>query len=233
MGKLGKARTMSEGITGQLRDEILDGRWRPGQQLQLTQIAERYATSTTVVREALLRLNGERLVRLRPNRGFFVSELSLGELSDLTEYRTVTEQLGVRLSVARGDLSWESKLIAAHHTMSRTAIRDPANSRHLSSEWVAAHRTFHAILIEACNLEVLTETAASLADMTELYRRWSVPAVEQEDRDVLAEDTAILEAALDRDAERTAELIRRHYDITLQIILAAGLALDAVAGSGE
>ena len=127
MAKRTDAETLSKHIRDELRTNMLVGRWAPGDRLQLNQISEQFNTSSTVVREALTRLAGERLVVLRPNRGFFVPTLSLDELRDITELRCVNEQFGVTLAIERGDLAWEGELIAAHHTMERTPSRDEEN----------------------------------------------------------------------------------------------------------
>jgi DNA-binding transcriptional MocR family regulator len=71
----------------EVRRAILGGEWKPGAKLQPRTLAERFGTSTTVVREALTRLAGDGLVTTRRNRGFFVPGLNLRELSDITKLR--------------------------------------------------------------------------------------------------------------------------------------------------
>ncbi|MFD1213636.1 GntR family transcriptional regulator [Arthrobacter sp. GCM10027362] len=216
----------------EIRSAVLGGGWKPGERLRPAVLAERFGTSTTVVREALARLAGDGLVAARRNRGFFVPQLDLRELGDVTELRCVSEALAARLSLERGDLQWESELNAAHHHLSRVPRRDPAAAERITEEWTAAHKAFHAKILEAAACPAMSRLAANLAGSTELYRRWAAPSAAAAVRDVEREHRSILEAALARDAAGLAALLRAHYEATVQVVLESGLAADP-AGEPE
>jgi DNA-binding GntR family transcriptional regulator len=222
MAKRTDAETLSNHLRDALRRDILSGQWSPGAKLQLTALSEHYETSSTVVREALTRLVGDRLVLLRPNRGFFVPELSLADLEDITEMRCVNEELAVRLAVERGTLEWESELIAAHHTLERTQRRDPENPDLHTQAWNDAHQAFHAKLIEACRVPVLIDLTNVLSDLSQLYSRWAGMATRNVPRDIEQEHRDILAAALARDPRLTAALLRAHYQTTMAAVRNAG-----------
>lgn len=218
---MAKASTQSvEGI----RHTILTGQWAPGERLQPTVLAEQFGTSTTVIRESLTRLAGEHLVVIRTNRGFFVPELDLQELADITELRCVTEALAARLAVERGDVNWESELIAAHHKLSRTPRRLPQDPQATNPDWWVAHRAFHQALLAPCDCQPMTQMSTNLANFTELYRRWAAPSPAATQRDVEAEHQQILDAALTRDSELLSSLLRKHYEATVQVVMDSGLA---------
>lgn len=221
-------RKRGTGVHEQIRRDIMAGRWRPGEKLKPVALAESYSTSTTVVREALTRLVGDHFIVIEPNRGFFVPTLSLDELRDLTEVRCRTESLALEWAVERGDLAWESELIATHHTLSRIPRRGPNDPEHVAEAWAQAHRDFHSKLIAACNLPVLTDLCRLLSDSTELYRRWAAPSPAASGRDVESEHQAILQATLDRDGVRASELLRAHYERTVDVVLQSGL-VDGVS----
>ncbi|OIH83210.1 hypothetical protein BLJ79_16615 [Arthrobacter sp. UCD-GKA] len=214
-----------------VRADLLAAQWPPGGKLQPGVLAARYDSSTTVIREALTRLAGDGLVVVIPNRGFFVSELDLRELRDITELRCITEELAVSLSLERGGLEWESDLMAAHYGLVRTPRRAAGDLVHINGEWAAAHRAFHTKLLEACACPHMTRLAANLADHTELYRCWAAPSDAASVRDVEKEHLDILEAALARDAVLTASLLRAHYQATVDVILRAGLVQGAASPS--
>lgn len=71
MARQANAETISEVVRSKLRADIFAGQWAPGTNLQVGELTKRYAASSTVVREALVRLAGEKLLQFRPNRGFF------------------------------------------------------------------------------------------------------------------------------------------------------------------
>lgn len=212
----------------QVRSGILHGNWSPGARLRPSELARRFETSTTVVREALSSLVGDGLVVARPNYGFFVPELNLPELQDITELRCVTEALGARMAAERGNMDWEANLAAAHHRLMRTPRRQPEDPSYINTEWAVAHRDFHLALLSASECRPLIQLASNLADSTELYRRWAAPTESAAHRDVEAEHTALLEAALAHDGELLGDLLRAHYEATLHVVLDAGLVPEVV-----
>src|SRR5438270_5864488 len=97
------ARSLTERIYACLRADILAGRFEPGQRLRPTELAGINGVSLNVVREALNRLAGERLVRASPQQGFAVVTLTAEDLADLTDVRELVEATALRRSIERGD----------------------------------------------------------------------------------------------------------------------------------
>lgn len=213
-------------ITSDLREAILNGRWQPTTRLQPSVLSSDFGVSTTIIRETLTRLAGEGLVENRPNRGFFMRDLSLRELSDITELRCASEAIAVRLSITRGNLQWESELTALHHQLAKTPRRSANDPNHFTPEWSRVHREFHLKLIGACDCEPMITLASNLMSKTELYRQWAAPAPSASKRDVEREHLELLEAALARDVERTTELLIAHYYRTVDVVLESGLAVE-------
>lgn len=205
-----------------IREAVLDGEWSPGDRLQPMALSRRFDTSTTVVREALAILAGDGLVVARPNQGFFIPKLDIQEFKDSTELRCVAEALGARLATERGDLQWESDLVAAHHRLARTPRRDPGDPHRILPEWAAAHREFHRALLSACGSTQILHFAANLADSADLYRRWAATTGAASGRDVEKEHTELFESALARDGEELGRRLRAHYEATLDVVLRAG-----------
>src|SRR5450432_3058492 len=117
--------TKAERVYDHLRGDILAGRHQPGQRLRYAELCDRYQTSTGVLREAMLRLSEQGLVKGEPQQGFQVVDLTVEDLQDLSEARVALETLALRYAMAEGDIDWESRLIAAHHRLSRTPLQDP------------------------------------------------------------------------------------------------------------
>jgi DNA-binding GntR family transcriptional regulator len=232
MAKRTDSETLSKHIRDALRSDILAGHWSPGEKLQLTALSEHYQTSSTVIREALTRLVGDRLVQLKPNRGFFVPPISLAELEDITELRCVNEEFGITLAIERGGLDWESELIAVHHTLERTPRRRAEDPDQHTPEWNDAHQAFHAKLMEACGVPVLIDLTCTLSDIAQLYGRWAGVATREAKRDVEQEHRDILAAVLKRDAPAAAKLLRRHYETTMDAVRKAGeVGLEKAVGT--
>ncbi|MDR7083307.1 DNA-binding GntR family transcriptional regulator [Arthrobacter ginsengisoli] len=218
MARRANAETISEGVREMLRADIFAAQWAPGTNLQIGELTKRYAASSTVVREAMVRLAGEKLLQFRPNRGFFISEYSLEELRGLGGLRCRVEEYGLTLAIERGDVDWESDLVALHHRLERTPRRDSEDPHHITAEWFVAHQGFHAKLLEACGVPLLQDFAATLGEATALYRLWTAPDQRAQSRDIEAEHRAILEATIARDAPTATKLLREHYMRTIDII---------------
>jgi len=78
-------------ITDQLRQAILDGTHPAGSQLRQDALGEAYGVSRIPVREALFQLEAEGLVKIVPQKGAIVSELSLDEINDVFDLRIILE----------------------------------------------------------------------------------------------------------------------------------------------
>ena len=118
------APTRTEQVYARMRSDILAGHLTPGAKLPFAELVARYGGSTSVIREGLTRLVEQGLVQAEPQHGFRVVPLSISDLDDLTTARCELEGLVLRLSIAAGDLEWESAIVAAHHTLERTPMGD-------------------------------------------------------------------------------------------------------------
>jgi DNA-binding GntR family transcriptional regulator len=89
----------SQRIAGALREEILGGRYLPGERIRQEGIAARYGASRIPVREALAMLAAEGLVTLVVNTGAWVTRLSAAECAEAYLIRERLEPLLLRASL--------------------------------------------------------------------------------------------------------------------------------------
>src|SRR4051812_10817236 len=101
---MSSSRTRAERVFIELRDDLLAGRWYPGQKLPFEELCAKYDASVGVIREALQRLAEQGLVLVEPNRGFRVVPVSADDLRQLTEARLQVEPATFRLAVEQGTL---------------------------------------------------------------------------------------------------------------------------------
>jgi DNA-binding GntR family transcriptional regulator len=218
--------TRSEQVYAQLRRDILAGRLLPGSKLRFADLTQRYGCSTSVVREGLSRLAEQGLVQSEPQHGFHVTPLSLDDLEDLTEARCALEGMVLRLSVERGDIAWESEVVAAHHALDRLSMAVAGSPADVRDDWTTAHARFHSALLSACPNQRLRSLALTLRDAAELYRRWSRPIGGDIDRDVRGEHRALADAALRGDAEEAVRLLEEHLRRTTRALGAPERAMS-------
>src|SRR5579885_1243438 len=74
-----------------LRDDIVSGLLRPGDQLVEARLASDLGVSKTPVREALIRLQRDGLVSIEPYRGARVLEPSNDDIREILEFRELLE----------------------------------------------------------------------------------------------------------------------------------------------
>ncbi|GII90614.1 hypothetical protein Ssi02_08450 [Sinosporangium siamense] len=129
--------------------------------------------------------------------------------------------MAFRYSIERGDLAWESRVIAAHHTLENTPMTVDSDPELFSEEWAKAHSHFHVTPFDGCGSPRLCDLALSLRDSAELYRRWSRPIGQDRERDIAGEHRRLMEAALARDADTGAARLRAHITRTTRVLLEA------------
>ncbi|MBV9484007.1 MAG: GntR family transcriptional regulator [Acidobacteria bacterium] len=94
--------TLSEKVYAGFKRDIVHGVFQPGESLSEKDLARRYGTSRTPVREAAVRLQKDRLLRIVPNRGYFVAQITLQVLNDIYEFRTAVECASAELAAVKG-----------------------------------------------------------------------------------------------------------------------------------
>ncbi len=74
-----------------IKDIILNRQVQPGRQLRIEDLAKKLNISRTPIREALLKLESEGLVRISSRVGFFVADFTVSDLRELFELRELIE----------------------------------------------------------------------------------------------------------------------------------------------
>lgn len=91
-------RTMAAAACDELRRRILEGEFPEGSQLRQDALSKELGVSHIPIREALVQLDSEGLVRIAPHRGAVVAELSLAEIEELFALRALLEPRLLRAS---------------------------------------------------------------------------------------------------------------------------------------
>jgi len=224
------AASLTEDVYRRLRADLLACRLMPGQKLKIEELCERLGAGSSAVREALSRLAADGFVVVEPQRGFRVTPLSFDELRDLTNVRCQIEGLCIRDAIERGDIDWETNLIAALHRLSRTPERLPSDPQRYSDAFAVAHTAFHHAVVAACASPWLLRLREQLFAQHERYRWMSMPLA-QVTRDLEVEHSGIAKAAIARRADEAVERMTAHLQLTADLILSSPLLADAANAS--
>lgn len=217
------AKTIGESVYRRLRSDIIWGKLPPGAPLRFDELRKRYAAGITPLREALSRLTSERLATSSGQRGFRVAPIGADSVVDVTETRIVIESAALKKSIEVGDVNWETRVVATHHSLSRMPI--PARQGSDNETWSTRHKGFHMALLSACGSEWQMHLANLLFDQAGRFRilRAKSSANSNEGRNPAEEHQNIFEAALDRDADACVSALAAHYRATMN------MALDVLA----
>lgn len=125
-------------------------------------LANEIGVSRTPVREALLRLEAEGLVRLHPKKGAIVSAFSVKEIEDVLEARVLVENFTAARSFEnRADLLPE--LEAVHQEMDRRRQEQD------TAGFTNCDRVFHELIVDAAGNEVLSSVYRMLRERQTLF----------------------------------------------------------------
>jgi DNA-binding GntR family transcriptional regulator len=192
---------LSEEVAAHLREAIMSGDLRPGEFIRLETVAQRLGTSVTPVREALLLLRGEDMVRLLPRRGFVVSPLTRVDVEDLFD---VQARLAGELAARAVDRVTDDELAGINAVNEQLLAALDAES---ADRIEALEYQFHRALNMAAHSRKL---AYVLRSASQYLPRHFYSGNERWRHAVRRDHERILVAARDRDANAARAAIEAH-----------------------
>lgn len=158
-------------LASAIRRDIAFGVLRPDQKLKLEALRQSYGGSNHSMRETLRMLSSEGIVEATNQRGFRVTSATENDLRDILLMRLEVEKLGLKRSLERGDVAWESHVVAALHAVDRadaTVLDTPDDVTVLI--WDEACRDLVICLISACGSPRLVEMAGQFYNQSRRFR---------------------------------------------------------------
>ncbi|MET7762023.1 GntR family transcriptional regulator [Streptomyces sp. NPDC005336] len=205
----------AERVYTHVKQAVLDRSYEGGTLLSEGELAEAVGVSRTPVREALLRLEAEGLLKLYPKKGALVLPVSAQEITDVVETRLLVEQHAVAKVVPAG----EPLLVRLEELMEEQ--KEHAAAGDLAA-FAVADRCFHAEIVRAAGNGILAHLYDQLRDR---QLRMGVATMHAEPDRIaknITEHTEILEALRAGDAGSAAGIVQRH--VSWVNILARGEA---------
>lgn len=126
----------------------------------------------------------------------------------------------LRDAIARGDLAWEGRVLAACHVLERVTSHD--GSAAALQTFADHHTAFHDALASACPSTYLLDFRARLWTLSERYRNLAASRyAASPDRDIVAEHRELAQAAVARDSDRACAVLTAHLQQTATTLQAA------------
>jgi len=196
-------------LAAALRERILDGDLAPGRRLVERELVEAYDVARHTLRAALRRLEAEGLVRVEPNRGARVAELSAADLADLFGLRLALEREAAHLALERGDGRLPPAVHEAAQRLHRLALRRRTSWNELSR----AHEAVHRGLVAAAGAPRIERAYAALSTELALFLSQLRPVWA---RERLGPDHLALVGDLERDGP---DALREHMAAALRVLV--------------
>ncbi|NLM34867.1 MAG: GntR family transcriptional regulator [Clostridiales bacterium] len=198
--------SMEQLVYDKLKHSILHRQLAPGTQLVESTISERLQVSRTPIRNAIKKLASEGLINIIANRGAFVIQPSLDEITQAYEARIELECVAAKLSIERitkEDIS-NLKLLVEDE---RDAFRQKDMVK-----FIKANENFHMTLVKKSNNKFLIEFMQKLVNQINVYLQLfdTFYKVNFEESDSIKEHLHIIDLIEKKDYSQLDKSLREH-----------------------
>jgi DNA-binding GntR family transcriptional regulator len=166
-------------------------------------LSEQFGISRTPLREALARLEQERLVKIMPRRGVFIARRTKAEIVEMITVWAALESMAARLAT----LHASDAEIANLRTM--TAVFENRGSSADIDEYSIANIKFHQAILKLGKSPIIEEIAEGLFMHVRTIRSRTISEGDRFNRSII-DHMHIIEALEARDTELVERLVREH-----------------------
>lgn len=220
----GTEKSLRRQVFDKIRSDILNGKYKRGEELVESSIGKELGISRTPVREAIRQLELEGLVQLVPNKGAFVTGISEKDVRDIYLIRARLEGLAARMAAK----NITPELLDA---MEETVVLSEYHAKKEHYEQVCEMDSkFHKLLYKASGSRILEHT---LTDFHQYVQRVRMASIMKKRRMEKSNDEhdAILTAIREHDEEKAELVATRHISNTVENL--KNYDLDSVLSKGE
>ena len=188
-------------VRDRIREAIFSGVYPPGTRLVQGEIAERFGTSVTPVREAMRDLANEGLINVHPQRAATVREVDLDEAVEINEMRLQLEPLAARRAAQR---------ITPEELTALRRTEQEMESAPDHATWLEVNRRFHLEVIACARSPRLGEVLHNLRQISSFYLAALVRAQGGDREKSAREHRELLDALEQGDGDRAAAIMTQH-----------------------
>lgn len=194
-----------------LRRDIVEGVFELGERLSEQQLSTRYRVTKAPIRSACIRLQGEGLIKIVPQRGIFVFDPSAAEIRALCELRAALELEAASLALARDQAGLAAALDQVIARM-RPFTGDPAMVADLGYQRLDAD--YHLAILQAAASPMLLEAYRSAVNWRFSALRTRLARQRAHAENSFGEHLEIQAAVQADDLPLLQARLRRHIDNT-------------------
>jgi DNA-binding GntR family transcriptional regulator len=187
-----------------LMNILLSGELRPNDVLMERRLAEKLGISRTPLREAIRRLEGEKLLRRQKGGAIVVCPMSIEDFLNILSVRRLLEGEAARRAAGRVS---NEELSGFRDRIMAVAAGDESSS--LAT--LELGRELHLCVVHASGNSVLASITEDMGKRTRLFTRLFMKTSERRTQ-VCEEHLALISALLEHDGERAKACMERHID---------------------
>ena len=207
--------TLTDKVSKMIHQDILNGELQPGQKLVVADLKQKYNVGASPIREALVQLSWTKYVSLEPQKGCWVSPVSVSELTDLYESLRFVASVLIKQAIEAGDETWELDVLTSFHKLSRIKLSQDDFDW---SEWEERQHQFHISLLEGAVSQNMLSFFNDLINQVKRYRYYAVVNGLDNSAFNLDEYELIMKLVLAKDSNKAAEKFDLHLHRTMEKI---------------
>jgi DNA-binding GntR family transcriptional regulator len=217
-----QVQNLRESIEEQLRDAIVCGVFEPGERLVETELAERFGTSRTPVREALSTLESEGVITKSARRGYTMVELTEEDLDEIYSLRALLETEALRRAMTRPD---QEGLNEMQDILDR--MEQAAHQKKPLPEIAKLALSWHESLCKMANHSRLYSAWKTIRCQTQLLIGVTIAGYQDYPRVPKENHQRILDAMKDNDLRRAQTYLAHHFVVAQERAKKALLGVDS------
>ncbi len=193
-------------VFGKLREDILSGVYKDGEELREITLGEKLGVSRTPVREALRQLELEGLVSIIPNKGAYVTAITRNDVEDIYKIRSLLEGLCARWATRH---ITEEQIEELEEIVFLSEFRLKRKEEGKAKQVSELDGRFHKILYEASDSRILERVLKDFHKYVKMARMLSVNTPDRAEQSI-AEHKGILMAIKNKDEDLAEKLADEH-----------------------
>lgn len=186
-----------------IREDILSGKYKDNEELKEVAIGEELGVSRTPVREAFRQLELEGLIHIIPNKGAYVTGITVKDVKDIYMMRSLLEGLCAK---------WATENITAEQLEEmeeNVYLAEFHASKGHKQQITELDNRFHEIMYEACNSKMLEKQLRDFHDYVLRVRKKTL-SENKRSTESNKEHKLILEAIKEGNPQKAEQVANRH-----------------------
>jgi DNA-binding GntR family transcriptional regulator len=199
-------KTISTAAAEEIRARILGGTFPPGFQLRQEELAREFGISRIPIREALLLLENEGLVKILPHRGAVVVTLSIEEIEELFNMRMLLEPFLLLRSAPQLD---DDDLAVLDKNIEQYAASIDTFDM---TRWNSLNAAFHLGLYRHARSPRMLATVENLLNECDRHVRLQLSSIEADRPRAVREHRDLVRLCREGRYDEAAHCLRAHID---------------------